>query len=82
MIAAKGERMVRAKIPENAIGPEDAAKTLRVSVRRIQQLLRAGRIEGAVFFLGRWFIPADFRVRMGSRGPDPAWPPSRMTFEE
>ena len=46
-----------------------AANELGVSERRVRQLARAGRVQGAVKMGQGWLIPRPVRVDPGARGP-------------
>ena len=42
---------------DNYYEPEEAAKLWGVSLRQVQRLCKAGRVEGAVKFGSTWAIP-------------------------
>lgn len=44
------------------LSAREAAATVGVTPRRIQQLARADRIPGAAFIAGVWLIPKGFKV--------------------
>jgi len=46
-----------------------AAAKLGVNLQRIRTLLKERRIPGARRLGRQWFIPEDFKVTPGSRGP-------------
>ncbi len=56
------------RAPEH-ITTVEASVELGVSLRRVQQLLSAGRIEGAERFGRVWAIPSPVRIVPGKRGP-------------
>jgi hypothetical protein len=51
------------------ISADEGATRLGVTVRRFRVLCNERRIRGARFIAGRWFVPADFVVTPGTRGP-------------
>lgn len=51
------------------IGTEEAAAKLGVTVQRMRALCRARRVPGAKLIGRSWFVPEDFRVTPGTRGP-------------
>jgi methylase of polypeptide subunit release factors len=53
------------------INAADAAAKLGVSGQRIRALLAQRRIAGARLIGQRWFVPDDFTVKPGTRGPKP-----------
>jgi hypothetical protein len=46
-----------------------AAAKLRISIQRICVLCRERRIAGARLIGRQWFVPEDFTVTPGTRGP-------------
>jgi hypothetical protein len=52
------------------IGTAAAAKRLGVNLQRIRALLTQRRIPGARRVGRQWFVPEDFEVKPGARGPD------------
>lgn len=52
----------------------DAAKLLGISLRRVQELCKQGRIPGARLVEGRvWILPNTLTVTPGTRGPKPTY---------
>jgi len=51
-----------------------AAAQLGVSIQRARVLCRERRIKGARLIGRSWFVPADFSVTPGTRGPKPKAP--------
>jgi hypothetical protein len=51
------------------IGADEAAARLGVTVQRMRTLCRARRVPGAKLLGRNWFLPADFTVTPGKRGP-------------
>jgi excisionase family DNA binding protein len=49
----------------------DAAARLGISQRRLQALLKEGRVKGAERVGRAWLIPDNPQVIGGSRGPEP-----------
>lgn len=48
----------------------EAAKILKLSPRRVQELCREGRIAGARCVGGRvWVLPSELKITPGTRGP-------------
>ena len=56
-------------IPQQVLSSKQAAATLGISQRRIQQLLGDGRIEGAQRVGSTWIVPSPVKVIPGTRGP-------------
>lgn len=54
---------------ESLLTAEQAARELNISPRRMRQLLRDGRVEGARRVGRSWMIPTALTVDPGSRGP-------------
>ena len=48
---------------------DEAAARHFVTGGRIRELCRARRIKGARCIAGRWFVPEDFTIEPGKRGP-------------
>jgi hypothetical protein len=46
-----------------------AAARIGVTVQRMQQLCRERRVAGAKMIGRSWFVPEDFAVKPGKRGP-------------
>ena len=51
------------------IGTAAAAKKLGVNLQRVRTLLTQRRIPGARRLGRQWFVPEDFKVTPGTRGP-------------
>jgi hypothetical protein len=51
------------------ISADESAARLGVTSGRIRTLCRDRRIKGARCIAGRWFVPEDFRIEPGKRGP-------------
>jgi hypothetical protein len=51
------------------ISADDGAARLGVTSRRFRVLCRERRIKGARFIGARWFVPENFVVSPGARGP-------------
>ena len=51
------------------IDTSSAAKRLGVTAQRMQQLCRERRVSGARMIGRSWFVPEDFKVKPGTRGP-------------
>jgi len=51
------------------INADEAATALGITSRRLRVLCRERRIRGARFIGGRWFVPENFTVVPGARGP-------------
>jgi hypothetical protein len=49
------------------ISVRTAAEVVNVTPRRIQQLIRDGRVPGAQFIAGVWLLPEDFIVLPAQR---------------
>lgn len=47
-----------------------AAEKLGVNLQRIRALLQERRIPGARLIGRQWFVPEDFKVTPGTRGPE------------
>jgi hypothetical protein len=47
----------------------DAAAKLGVTPERLRALCRQRRVKGARNIVGRWFVPEEFVVTPGKRGP-------------
>jgi len=56
--------------PTAYITPAEAAAELGVHLKRVQALLREGRIPEAQKWAGRWMIARKFTVLPGTRGPN------------
>lgn len=53
------------------ISSREAADKLGLSIDRVQQFCRQRRIKGARLIGRSWFVPDDFTVARGARGPKP-----------
>jgi hypothetical protein len=51
------------------INANNGAALLGITVRRLRALCAARRIPGARFIGGRWYVPEQFKVTPGTRGP-------------
>ena len=58
-------------MPTQFITALEAAKQNGLSVRRIQELCHAGKIDGARQFAGAWAIPAGWKWTPQKPGPKP-----------
>ena len=54
------------------------AKRLKISERRVRQLLIAGRMSGVKQDNGRWLVGWPLHITSGKRGPDMANYPTRI----
>jgi len=50
---------------------EEAAAKSGMTVRRMQQLCKAGMVRGAQQFAGAWMVPAGFKWKPQKPGPKP-----------
>ena len=55
--------------PKPHVTSQEAAREASVTQRRMQQLLAAGRVKGAVRFGRNWAIPSPLELLPGTRGP-------------
>jgi hypothetical protein len=56
-------------MPKGFVTTADAAAKSGLSLRRIQQLCKAGLIPGAQEFAGVWMVPASFKRKRQKPGP-------------
>lgn len=57
------------------------AKRLKISERRVRQLLSAGRMNGIKTPNGRWYVCWPLQVTSGNRGPDMLNFPTRIKIK-
>lgn len=57
---------------------KQVAKRLKISERRVRQLLISGRMVGVKNENGRWLVKWPLNISSGSRGPDMASYPTRL----
>ncbi len=53
------------------LSAREVAELYGVSTRRVQALCHQGRIPGASISGRMWFVPSNFQVTPGRRGPPP-----------
>ena len=58
-------------MPKCFITTTEAAARTGMSVRRIQELCKAGMVKGAQEFAGAWMVPAGFKWKPQKPGPKP-----------
>ncbi|MDR2711368.1 MAG: helix-turn-helix domain-containing protein [Burkholderiales bacterium] len=63
------------------ISTADAAERLGISRRRLQALIKEGRVLGAVRVGRAWILPDNPQVTAGTRGPDPVFKTSSQSIQ-
>ena len=58
-------------MPRGFVTTEEAAARNGMTMRRVQQLCKEGKVRGAQQFGGVWMVPAGFKWRPQKPGPKP-----------
>lgn len=72
--------MTKNRVNITQVTPKQVAKRLRISERRVRQLLYIGRMKGKKQGNGQWVVDWPLQITPGKRGPDMFGYPTRINF--